>query len=340
MANKWFSTLPLRKRGRAFNIIIGGRGVGKTFNAIYDTFCQGDEFIFMRRTQDEIDLIGSNCDDVGLSPFAKINKKKGTHFFMKRMNKKVWVIYEGEGENVKRAGLAMALSTIASIRGFDGDDFSVLIFDEFIPESHVKKIGKGDAEGTAFLNAYETINRDREEDGRPALTVFLLANSNDVNVPLFHVLGLTDRIVRASEKGKHFIDLPYKNLTITLYSDAEFVERKRKSALYQLTEGTDFYDMSINNDFVYNDFSLIESRNLKNYVPLASLGQCYIYRSRSDGSIYVSSHRHDIAEFGTTDSEIRDFRNQYAKMLYNAYISHCLIFEKYSLKETLLPIFT
>ena len=53
--------MPYRKIGRAFNFIFGGRGIGKTFNGIYEPiFEYGLKEIYMRRTSKELDTIAAN----------------------------------------------------------------------------------------------------------------------------------------------------------------------------------------------------------------------------------------------------------------------------------------
>ena len=336
----YFSKRPIDKIGRTFNIIFGGRGIGKTFNCIYEDVKDGTSFIYMRRTQSEVDLIGSNSDDVTLSPFAKINAKKHTKLEMSKINKNIWSVSNGYDENKKQVGLVLALSTVSAIRGFDADAYDDLIFDEFVPEKHVKRIGKGLAEGEAFLNAYETINRDREFNGRRAMRCYLLSNSNNINSPLLEILGLVNVIERMRNRGQTFVDLPKLDCTITLYNDEEFKQEKEKTALYKLTRGTDFYDMSINNEFIYNDFSMIESKDLREYNSLCSIGDIYIYEHKSRYEYYVSKHRCTCPSYDMTDSGQRKFYLDFGRTIYNAYVNQAIRFETYLLKEKLLEAIT
>ena len=59
-----------------------------------------------------------------------------------------------DGEEVCAIG---ALSTFSTLRGMDLERFKVLYYDEFIPELHVRAMK---AEGMAFSQTYETINRN------------------------------------------------------------------------------------------------------------------------------------------------------------------------------------
>ena len=95
----------------------------------------------------------------------------------------------------------LALSTISNVRGFDATDRDVLIYDEFIPERHERPIKD---EATAFFNAIETIQRNRELEGKDPLTVLCLANANELANPLFIELKLVKRAMALIRKGIEF----------------------------------------------------------------------------------------------------------------------------------------
>lgn len=343
---KWYSIRPLLKKGRVFNIVIGGRGTGKTFNSIRELTEDGLNFIYMRRTFDECTLIADHADDMNFSPFQKINNVTGKSekmetrtYEIKKSNKKIWNIYDGIGDLQHFVGALCSLSTINSVRGFDADWCKAIILDEFIPEKHVKKIGKGDSEGEAILNAYETINRNRELEGEPPCLMFMFSNAFDISHPFLDILGLTPIIERMKRKGTQFVDLPQKNLTITVYEDKEFMEAKSKTALYQLTRGSSFYEMALNNDFVYNDFSLVRSKNISEYNPYVIFDGIEIYKHKSNGSYYCSlclkqcnNIYHDV------DNERTEFVIKYGRILYAAFIKGNIFFENYAIKKKIMEV--
>jgi len=345
-AVKYFSLRPIQKLGRPFNFIFGGRGVGKTFNSIRENREDRHNFIYMRRTQKECELICNHGEDMELSPFAKINHETQSplntmeprYFNLHKSNENVWAITDGLEENEEFCGAVMALSTIASLRGFDADWAEVLLLDEFIPEQHVKKIGKGDAEGTAILNAYETINRDRELKGRPPLQCFFMSNSNDISHPLLDILGIIPTMERMKRRGTQFADFPDKGMTITMYDDAEFKSRKAETALYKLTKGTAFYDMAINNNFVYNDFSFIYPQDLIEYKPMVHIGDIYLYKHKSNGRIYVTAHPMSCKRYDDNDQGRATFILDYGRMLYIAFLNGRLYFENYTVKMKLMEL--
>ena len=349
-AVKYFSLRPIKKMGRTFNFIFGGRGIGKTFNSIRECREDSEKFIYMRRTQNECELICDYSDDMELSPFAKINhetqKDENTmqprFFEIHKANKNVWSVYDRvalENEtDVEMVGACMALSTVANLRGFDADWADVLLLDEFVPERHVKKIGKGDLEGTAILNAYETINRDREMKGRKPLQCFFMSNANDISHPLLSILGIIPIMERMRIRGTTFSDFPERSMTITLYDDAEFKTAKAQTALYKLTKGTEFYQMAIENDFVYNDFSFIKSMNLIEYRPWCKIGKVTIYKHKSSGLFYVSGHSMKCKTYADNEHGRASFMLDRGRTIYAAFINGHLFFENYELKKYIMEL--
>ena len=81
-----------------FQIFIGGRGVGKTYSALSGATDpeRQDKFIFMRRTQAELDLLLDTDRGEGLNPFKPINKDFGRNIGMKSLVKNMAGIYHRE----------------------------------------------------------------------------------------------------------------------------------------------------------------------------------------------------------------------------------------------------
>ena len=143
-----------------FNFIVGGRGTGKTYGALKTAYLNEIRFILMRRTQAQCDLINKP----EFNPYKTICADLSLDISVKPISKYNAKIYENIGEDAEKTlGYTCALSTISSLRGFDASDCILLVYDEFIPEKHERALKH---EGAAFLNAYETINRNRELQGR------------------------------------------------------------------------------------------------------------------------------------------------------------------------------
>lgn len=322
----------IRDKCLAFNFITGGRATGKTYGALSNVLDNKDKFMFMRRTQTQIDLAGR--DD--FSPFKKINEDRNIYIKscpVSKYNNGFYKtvkddngIYNAAGEPI---GYTCALSTISNMRGFDASDCKVLIYDEFIPEKHERPIRN---EGTAFLNAYETMNRNRELLGDPPLQVLALSNSNSLANAIFMELGLV-RIVENMKKHNQevYID-KNRSLGIFLLDNSPIANKKADTVLYRLAEGTSFADMSLANDFVDDDFSNIKSMNLKEFTPLVNVGELAIYQHKSEYIYYVTGHKSGRPEeFGTSEQERSRFKRLYL-WLWNSYLNGDVYFEEFIMK--------
>ncbi len=329
-----------------FQFFIGGRGTGKTYSALsglFDGQITG-RLLFMRRTAEEQEILCDTEQGEGANPFKPLNVAKGQNVGMKKISKKLVGIYnrtdsDGSFEySGAPLGYGIALSTITGLRGVDFSDCTDLIYDEFIPEKHVRKM-KGECD--ALLNAYETCNRNRELEGLPALRFWGLANANDIYNPIFVGLGIVSDIEKMLRRGKKdFYDLERGLAVHLLDPAAEYVEAKKNTALYKLTKGTAFYDMALSNDFAYNDFSLIEYRKLSGYAPICTFGDATLYRKKGQREIYISYAAAKCEQFNPAlEQDVIAFKQKYGAMLMDLYARSALIFESYEIKAQILDLF-
>ena len=331
-----------------FQIFIGGRGTGKTYSALKGAAVSSqveERFLFMRRTAQELDLmLDSDERGEGANPFKPINRDFNTNFGMRKIVKNMAGIYNREKDEDGKLlpvgdpiGYGVALSTISSIRGVDFSDCTDCIYDEFIPEKHVRKIKD---EGGALLNAYETICRNRELDGKPALRLWLLANSNDIYNPIFIKLGIVSDVEKMIRKAKSDLYIHERGLAIHLINNnTEFVEAKAQTALYKLTKGTQFYDMSLKNAFAYNDFSLISHRNITGFRPICSIGKATIFKKKGDSELYVSYAPAKCVHYNIeTEQDRRLFMQEYGCDFVPYFVNGKITFESYELKSLLCDL--
>lgn len=339
LENGYVNIAAIRKLGLPFNFVVGGRGTGKTYTTLKECYNGGEMFMLMRRTQSQLDTISRpefspfktlNRDldiNVGVAPVSKYN---GAFYKMVEGEKPGTLVPEG-----RPIGYTCALSTIANMRGFDAQDVKTLIYDEFIPEQHERPIKN---EGTAFLNAYETINRNRELYGGEPLQVIALANANDLANPIFLELGLStvaEKMLR--KKQEIYIDRT-RGVGLFMLQDSPISKEKKTTALYKLTNGGSFEDMSINNIFAHENSAKITSANLRQYNPVVSIGELCVYRHKSEGTFFCCSHiSGSPPSFGTGDIERKRFARQYS-WLWLEYLNRNIVFES-QLCEKLLTKF-
>ena len=225
------------RSGCPFVIIVGGRGTGKTYGALQAAIEDQTPFILMRRTQAQADLIGKT----EFSPIQPVVNDMGRTQSCKSLSKYTSAIYlDPDAEEPKLAGWTAALSTFSNLRGFDASSVQLLIYDEFIPESHERPIKN---EGDAFLNCYETINRNRELQGRPPVQAMLLSNANRMDSPILDALGLIPILERMNKTGQETY-IPLKEKTIL--GKELFNAFRKLDILQELIEDEDITEIMIN----------------------------------------------------------------------------------------------
>ena len=318
-----------------YTFIVGGRGIGKTFGALKYVLENDIKFIFLRRTQTQIDMI-KNED---MNPFRALQSVLGDNYAtaIKKLNKNITAVYRAEKDSDgiyqpcgKPLGYLMALSTIANIRGFDASDVDCLIYDEFIGEKHESKIQH---EGTAFLNAIETIARNRELSGRQPLKVIGLSNSNMLANPLFIELQIVTECERMLNKSQTIRSLPARDLTIILLNTTPISEKKAQTSLYKLAgRDSSFSKMALDNEFTAEEMADIKSLSLREYRPIVTVGELNIYRHKSRNDYYITGHSSGSpSQYDSSPMELKRFRHDYYH-LWLAYLRRAVMFESYIYK--------
>lgn len=268
--------------GYPFNFLIGGRGTGKTYTSLKVAKEEKLRFMLMRRTQSQADLISKP----EFSVYKPLNDDLGWDVRVKSISKYNSVFYELSGEEELVIGYTCALSTISNMRGFDASDIQLLIFDEFIPEKH-ERLLKNEAD--ALFNAYETMNRNRELKGVAPIQMVCLANANDITNPVFESLKLI-RVADKMQKGNsdRWTD-DKRGIQIIMLHRSPISKKKADTVLYNLTDGSDFERMALDNDFNV-DRQHVRPRPLAEYLPVCSIGELCIYRHKSDLRLYATTH--------------------------------------------------
>lgn len=314
-----------------FNFVVGGRGTGKTYGALKTAYELDKRIMLMRRTQAQCDLINKP----EFNPFKTICRDIGKEIYVKSISKYNAAIYENKGDDLddRLLGYTCALSTISNMRGFDSSDVTLLIYDEFIPEKHERNLKN---EGSAFLNAYETINRNRELVGVDPLQVLCLANAFNIANPIFLELGLVGICEKMTLNGQEFYIDKNKGILLVMLSKSIISKEKSNTALYKITSGS-YSEMALKNDFSYNDNSGIKSRPLKEYKLLCTVGEINIYKHKSKREYYISEHKTGTAPVYKSDEiGLKKYVKNFGMLLYSAYMRDHVIFESMLAKSLFL----
>ena len=306
--------------GYPFNFLVGGRGTGKTYTSLKVAREEGLMFMLMRRTQSQSDLISKP----EFSVFKPLNHDLNISVEVERISKYNSAFYEELEEGKKIIGYTCALSTISNMRGFDASDIQLLIYDEFIPEKH-ERLLKNEAD--ALWNAYETMNRNREMKGNAAMQMLCLANANDIANPVFESLNLI-RIADKMQKGnsERWTD-DKRGIQLIMLHRSPISRQKIKTALYNLTEGTQFSEMALDNSFNI-DRHHIKPQPLNEFLPICSIGELNIYRHKSDNRLYASTHVSGVfnRKYRVTESDKLYYRRMF-RSHWDLYISNRIDFE-------------
>lgn len=266
-------------------IAFGGRGIGKTYGVLKHLLEEKISFLYMRRTQKNVEM----CELDSMNPFAPLNKDLGTNISMYKSGKFFYGFYESETtESGKKRPtgpmIAPAVSLSTFCRGIDGVDYDVLVYDEFIPQQIDRKMN---GEGDAFLNAVESIQRNRHRQGKPELKCILLSNTNSLDNDVLRALGAISAVDRMVRKGQNYGRFVDGALAIYRFTDSPVSAEKSKLAIYRVAQDEDFLAMALGNDFSASSYEHVESRSLDQYRPLVSVGNITVYQHKSEDEWYV-----------------------------------------------------
>lgn len=273
----WVNAAEILQDESAFKFITGGRGIGKTYSFIKWFLDNRKPFILMRRTQVEAEL---QADPI-TSSLTKNLSDMGRSFRKETIAKKLTRLIDNDtGEEIC---ICCALSTLASVRGVDLSRYDYLLYDEFIPEPHVKAIKM---EGLALFNAYESINRNREiTEGRQPLQLLGLSNSLNLANDVFMQFNLVDAAEGMIQQGLE--EYRRGNILLLILQNSPISEQKKGTALYAAAS-EEYAKMAIENKFILNDFTYVKKRKLNEYKPAWSVGDLTIYEHKSRQEYYVT----------------------------------------------------
>lgn len=233
------------------NILMGGRGIGKTFS--FTEYCvnkflkTGHMFLYIRRYKEEMADIKKFFDDVkknskllndryGNIDYRVVGGKRGAEFYI----------------NGKICGYAIVLSIANFKKGMSFEGVRTILFDEFTLEKGFVRYLPDEVHD--ILNLYETIARPGTRD----YDVRLLLFGNNVSP----INPYTTAFDLNMPKGKKFLiqdDVLYEHL-----EDAEVQEAKRNSRFYKAVARTGFGDYAVENKALYNDDdTLVEKKSGK-----------------------------------------------------------------------------
>lgn len=304
--NGWPDMIDIIDKSNTFIAVIAARAVGKTVSTVgaLNDIAKRDSLqfpfcFFMRRTGTIMDELMNPM----MNPFNDANKNVGTNLYPDKLGKNTYSIFdlpqydETKSPSDQAAGsppamIGAPLSTIANIRGFSTPTIKFILYDEAVPESSQRNTIRD--EGDALDNAFETINRNRELNGEPAVKFIALANNNNVfRSEIAYRWGLIDAINYMEENNVEQYHDDDACLSVIFLKKSPISELKQNTALYKRNRnvknnGSDsFTDMAIHNVSKF-DATHIRSCSLVEYVPLFKIGSLCMYKHKSRSEYFCT----------------------------------------------------
>lgn len=281
----------------AILIIVGGRGTGKTYSTLRFVYEEKHRFIFMKRTNADVDLMCERLNNkdkeftIDISPFKSLNRDFN-------WNVRAYKMFNGfggfwnctpDGEPVgDPVGYILSFNAISKFKGYDLSDCDYIIFDEFIPLPY-ERVNRH--EGIELMDLYRTVGRAGNILTGKILKLICLANATTVSCPVLNDLELADVMVDMGTKNENVRYLEDRGILIHKIEDINgFREQEAKNPIYKAMRGTKWAKMSLDNDFAYNDFSAVGRMSLKGMkcLLLVHRGQRTYYIYVGDAGYYMT----------------------------------------------------
>ena len=273
----WYNPDRIISFNALLNLIIGERGVGKTYGlktrAVRRFINKGKQFAYIRRYETDLAESVGNTEDNKF--FEQIKNEFPNSTFKITKNKKVRKLYIDN----KICGYALPLSASDSLKSSTYENVDMIIYDEFmLKEGSTQHYLRNEPE--IILDLIETIGRLRD------IRVYCIGNAVSSTCPLMAYFDLT---------------LPYntdiklfKNGTIAVeyIKNEKYRKVKKASRFGQLIDGTKYGKYAIDNEFITDSKSFIKKKdsNAKFYFILYVNGKTYgVWRDFKNQLMYISN---------------------------------------------------
>lgn len=326
-------------------LIIGGRNTGKTYGSLKYMLDNDCRFVFLKRTQEDVDLLctstKSNQYSIDLSPFKSINRDIGTNIRAVKIHKGLGAFYncnENDEPSGTPLGYLLSLSAVSKFKGFDLSECSYLIFDEFIPQKW-DRINRG--EGNQLLDLYKTIARDREHRNQEQLRILCLANAVNISNPVMNTLEVTNIVANMNVNNIEEYYQENRGIYIRmLHTNEDFLEVEKNSMLYKAMGETEWGSMTFNNEFGYDDFTSVGNTSLKYFKNVVSFSykkeKIYVY-TRNGMYYFTKSKYSDIIDYNLNlENDQKKFFRDYVYNFQNKCINGKCLFQNYTMYDIVM----
>lgn len=281
-------------------VVWSRRGPGKTYGFFRMVTDDESFFIYMKRTNDDVELLCTGADNpdmkVDADPYVPLNRDYGWHIKPKLIQKGLGAFYDTneEGECIGAPlGMIVSFAKIKSIKGMDFSKASFICMDEFIPQR--TEIVRHN-EGEALLDFIMTVLRDKVRRGQD-LKVIMFANAEEISTPITNALEIVDDMAQLSWSGKtHYYNRDRRILLHHItQQEIPLTGDELHSGIFMMMKGTAWAQKAFFGDFANNDFSNVKQMSIKNMQCIHKVRykthDMYIYRRPSDNMHYMTSSK-------------------------------------------------
>lgn len=326
------------------------RGVGKTYSMLKNSYQLWKEsggtrgrITYVKRTIEDVNLICSSTEEFDASPYAPINRDLGTNIRPRKVKNGIGAFYDMDdpSEHKKPCAYVVALSAIKNVKGIEMP-CDYLVFDEFIPQVSESIRGVSSAEGEALLDLYMTLSRDREKRRSPDdpdlhMRLILFANAEELYCPVIEELNVLPALAEIARFGYTYHYIPERKILIHHVNEIP-LEDEEMTGIYLCMKNTRWARKSFGGEFSKVDFSNIDKKALKQYVPLIHLhykeDDYYLYRKDREFYICQSRPSRVIAEYNLNrDNDIRKFYYTHVSDLQDACMDGYFKFSDYAIYD-------
>lgn len=315
-----------------FFIFIGGRRLGKTYSALYKTYLRNYKILYVRLSKEQLDLSTS----IATNPYKAINNNEMTNIQLEKCKGGAYIYDVKSEDNKEYIGMATALSTFGNLRGADFSDIDVIFFDEFMTYSPIKTT-TDKKEFNLLFNLIDTVNSNRELEGKKPVLVIIASNSETIDNNIIRTFGLGEEIHKMKVEGRKTYTDADRGLYLELIENKDVRDARAETSVYRLTKGTSYYDMALNNEFTNDYFGDVNKVDFKELIPAVAYNNIYFYKHKSKELLYICKRKADCDVYN--DITKKAFKRNYGYML-EYYITNGLcIYADYSTKMDTQDIF-
>lgn len=270
--------------GRVLNFSVGSRSIGKSTGwailLLYEYLKNGKQWIYVRRTDDELQLTAKSWFDNAQG----ILRQHGYQFDD--------IIYKGGaymmGDEI--CGYAVPLSLEHKYKSTNFSKVKWIVYDEFLPRNGMLYLGgRGSmVEVESMVSLYQTVDRGIGSAFRNETRIVFMGNAYSFYNPFFINYGI-DKYLRADTKYLAPKDAMY---VVEMTRETEATKQIKESNGFKISTA------KTKTEAYANEMSGTKSPFIKRYNGVKKSlfnvryeGQTYgIYYLPGDGHIYVSSH--------------------------------------------------